>query len=72
MGGGSGGARQIINTGPRELHYLAVSALSEVDVCEYPDSDKLLVVAGERDGGLRKIFRSEVTVGYYEGETGGE
>ena len=47
MGGGSGGARQIINTGPRELRYLAVSALSEVDVCEYPDSDKLLVVTGE-------------------------
>lgn len=65
-------AHQIINTGPRELRYLALSTLSEVDVCEYPDSDKLLVIAGEGDGGLRKIFRSEVTVRYYDRETGGE
>ena len=49
-----------------------MSALPEVDVCEYPDSDKLLVVTGEGDSGLREIFRSEMTVGYYEGETGGE
>ncbi|MGA0563158.1 cupin domain-containing protein [Ancylobacter sp. VNQ12] len=70
--GGREMAHQIINTGPRELRYLAVSTLAQVDVCEYPDSDKLLVVAGESEGGLRKIFRSEVTVGYYEGEEGGE
>ena len=55
-GRGSGGARQIVNTGPRELRYLAVSALSEVDVCEYPVSDKLLVVAGEATAGYGRSF----------------
>lgn len=65
-------AHQIINIGTTTLRTLALSTLSEVDVCEYPDSDKLLVVASEGESGLRKIFRSEVTVGYYDRVTGGE
>ncbi|PZQ80339.1 MAG: hypothetical protein DI549_17370 [Ancylobacter novellus] len=71
-GWGSGGAHQIVNTGPRELRTLALSTLSEVDVGEYPDSDKLLVVAGEGDGGLRNIFQAEATVECYDREAGWE
>ena len=67
--GGSDVAHQIINTGTTTLRYLAVSTLAEVDTCEYPDSQKMLVVTGQRgEPGLRKIFRTENTVDYYDRE----
>ena len=66
--GGPEVAHQIINTGTTTMRYLALSTLSEVDVCEYPDSQKLLVVTGQGDNGLRKIFRAEDTVEYYDRE----
>ena len=65
--GGPDVAHQIINTGTTTLRYLAVSTLAELDTCEYPDSQKMLVVTGQRgEPGLRKIFRSENTVDYYD------
>ena len=69
--GGPEVAHQIINTGTQPLRYLALSTLAEVEACEYPDSRKILVVTG-RDGepGLRKMFRAENTVGYYDREEG--
>lgn len=67
--GGPEVAHQIINTGSTVLRYLALSTLSEVDACEYPDSGKVSVVTGQRDdGGLRKMFRAESTVDYYDRE----
>jgi uncharacterized cupin superfamily protein len=71
--GGADMAHQIINTGATTMRYLALSTLAEADICEYPDSQKLLVVAG-KDGrpGLRKMFRADSTVGYYDREKGGE
>ena len=43
--------------------------LCDIEVCEYPDSGKMLVVADKPDGhGLRKIFRAETTVDYYDRE----
>jgi uncharacterized cupin superfamily protein len=67
--GGAEVAHQIINTGTTTMRYLALSTLSEVDACEYPDSQKVLVVTGQRDDeGLRKIFRAENTVDYYDRE----
>jgi len=67
--GGAEVAHQIINTGTTTMRYLALSTLSEVDACEYPDSQKVLVVTGQRgDDGLRKIFRAENTVEYYDRE----
>jgi uncharacterized cupin superfamily protein len=52
------------------MRYLALSNRSELDACEYPDSQKILVVTGERgNDGLRKIFRAENTVDYYDRET---
>jgi uncharacterized cupin superfamily protein len=68
--GGPEVAHQIINTGTVPLRYLAVSNVAEIESCEYPDSNKVLVVAGPRGArGLRKMFRSEVTVDYYDRES---
>jgi uncharacterized cupin superfamily protein len=68
--GGPEVAHQIINTGTVPLRYLAVSNVAEIEACEYPDSGKVLVVAGPRGArGLRKMFRGEDTVDYYERES---
>jgi uncharacterized cupin superfamily protein len=68
--GGPEVAHQILNTGPTELRYLAVSTLADVEACEYPDSGKVMIGAGEPGaGGLRKMFRAESTVEYYDRET---
>jgi uncharacterized cupin superfamily protein len=67
--GGPEVAHQIINTGTTTMRYLALSTLSDVDACEYPDSQKVLIVTGRRDEpGLRKMFRAENTVDYYDRE----
>lgn len=67
--GGADMAHQIINTGTTDMRYLAVSTLAEIEVCEYPDSGKVsLVTRREGEPGLRKIFRAEQTVGYYDRE----
>ena len=69
--GGPDVAHQIINTGTVTMRYLALSTLVEVETCEYPDSQKVLVVAGPRgQRGLRKMFRAESTVDYYDRERG--
>ena len=51
------------------MRYLALSSLVDVEACEYPDSQKVLIVAGKRgDRNLRKMFRAENTVDYYDRE----
>jgi uncharacterized cupin superfamily protein len=67
--GGPEVAHQIINTGTTTMRYLALSTLSEVDTCEYPDSGKILIVTGQSaESGVHKIFRVENTVDYYDRE----
>lgn len=67
--GGPEVAHQIINTGTTPMRYLALSNLSDIDACEYPDSGKVSIVTGtDDDSGLRKIFRAENTVDYYDRE----
>ena len=69
--GGPEVAHQIVNTGQVDLRYLALSTLAEVEVCEYPDSDKVLLVTGKPgERGLRKMIRAEATVDYYDREEG--
>jgi uncharacterized cupin superfamily protein len=69
--GGPEVAHQIVNTGTTTMRYLAVSTLAEVEACEYPDSGKLSVVAGKHgESGLRKVFRAETGVDYYDREPG--
>lgn len=68
--GGPEVAHQIINTGSTRMRYLALSSLAEIEVCEYPDSGKIMLGAGPRTGArLSKMFRSENTVGYYDRES---
>ncbi len=68
--GGAEVAHQIINTGRVTLRYLALSTLVEVEACEYPDSNKIMVAAGGRgQTNLRKMFRTETVVEYYDRES---
>ena len=68
--GGPQVAHQIINTGTVTMRYLALSDLVDVETCEYPDSGKVLVVAdGQGASRLRKMFRTETTVDYYDRES---
>lgn len=67
--GGAEVAHQIINTGTQPLRYLAVSTVVDLETCEYPDSNKIMVAAGRRgERGLRKMFHAERTVAYYDRE----
>jgi uncharacterized cupin superfamily protein len=68
--GGPEVAHQIINTGTTTMRYLSLSTLVEVEACEYPDSGKVLIVAGKRGNrALRKMFRAENIVDYYDRES---
>lgn len=68
--GGPEVAHQIINTGTTVMRYLALSNLVQIESCQYPDSNKVLVVAGPRgQRGLRGMFRAENTVDYYDRES---
>ena len=68
--GGPEVAHQIINTGRTTMRYLSISTRAELDACEYPDSQKVLVVADHRGArSLRKMFRAEGTVDYYDRES---
>ncbi len=68
--GGAAVAHQIINTGSTTMRYLALSNIADMEICEYPDSNKIGIYASEpQTPGLRKLFRSETTVDYYDRET---
>ena len=68
--GGPDTAHQIINTGTTTMRYLALSTLVEVEACEYPDSQKVLIVAGDRGNRrLRTMLRAENAVDYYDRES---
>ena len=62
--GGPEAAHQIVNTGTAELKYLAVSTMQYPEVCEYPDSGKIGVLADS----IRYVNRLDSQVGYWEGE----
>jgi uncharacterized cupin superfamily protein len=63
--GGPEVAHQIINTGTTVMRYLALSTLVDLDAAEFPDSQKVLI---RSKTGLRKMFRAEATVDYYDRE----
>ena len=67
--GGPEVAHQIVNTGSTPMRYLSLSTLAEIEACEYPDSQKILITTGRPgEPGLRKMFRAENTVDYYDRE----
>ena len=65
-------AHQIINTGATELHYLGISSGGGVDLVDYPDSGKIAVAAGIKNGdfktatyaGVGRMTRAD----YFDGE----
>ncbi|MBC7543426.1 MAG: cupin domain-containing protein [Candidatus Sericytochromatia bacterium] len=71
---GPGGVHQFINDGAESLRYLAVGTMAAPDVIEYPDSDKVNVIAGTAAGGdkgqrtFSGVFPKRATVDYWEGE----
>lgn len=68
--GGPEVAHQIINTGTVPMRYLSLSNLAAMEICEYPDSNKVgLWVSAPEGTGLRKMFRGETTVDYYDRES---
>ncbi|GAA5174672.1 cupin domain-containing protein [Niveibacterium umoris] len=76
MGAPAGGrdtAHHLINTGSVPLRVLVMSSMREPDVCEYPDSDKFLVMAGKSPGAegvatFRHVGRRGDAVDYWDGE----
>ncbi len=68
--GGAEVAHQIINTGRTTMRYLSLSNLQPVEICEYPDSDKIGAFADTPGApGLRGLHRSAAAVDYYNGES---
>ncbi len=65
-------AHQIINTGQRELRYLALSTEGATDIIEYPDSGKIMVDAGMTPGSdapaSLNVFGRVTPADYYDGE----
>lgn len=68
--GDAGVAHQIINTGSTTMRYLSLSNREEVEVCEYPDSNKIGIFVDKTGAaGLRGLHRTSSAVEYYDGES---
>jgi uncharacterized cupin superfamily protein len=68
--GGPELAHQIINTGNTTMRYLSLSNMADVEVCEYPDSNKIGVFASSPGApSLRGLHRANEAVHYYDGES---
>ncbi|MDP6169284.1 MAG: cupin domain-containing protein [Candidatus Marinimicrobia bacterium] len=62
-------AHQIINDGDTDLKYLALGTKRPYDICEYPDSDKILSrVTSEEDSNLWNMSKGNESYDYFEGE----
>jgi len=60
----------IISTGKVEMRYLAMSNVGEIEACEYPDPDKIMIGSCRRgQPGLWKMFRAEHSVEYHDRES---
>jgi uncharacterized cupin superfamily protein len=63
---------QLINTGAHDLRYLGISTMAATEVVDYPDSAKIGVMAGVKDGdfktatyaGMGRMQKAD----YYDGE----
>ncbi len=52
------------------MRYLALSNVVDIQTCEYPDSDKILIGPGRRgEPGLWKTFRAQNMVEYDDRES---
>jgi uncharacterized cupin superfamily protein len=59
----------ILNTSDKPLKYLSISTTEEPEICEYPDSDKFLVVNGAgRAAPFKVVDRHGKGLDYWDGE----
>jgi uncharacterized cupin superfamily protein len=67
-----GKPHQIINTGTEDLRYLGISNLSNVDIVEYPDSQKIAAAAGIKNADFKTATFAGMgrmaPTSYYDGE----
>ena len=65
-------AHQLINTGKGELRYLGISSVAATEVVDYPDSCKIGVMAGVKNGDFRTASYAGMgrveKADYYDGE----
>ena len=66
-------AHQIVNTGSKDLRYLALSDIGGEDVLEYPDSGKVAFAAGVRDADFKTasitfLGKLSQPMNYFDGE----
>ena len=62
-------AHQIINNSNSDLKYLALSTNIIHEICEYPDSDKIISSVGTyKNKELRHISNASESINYYDGE----
>jgi uncharacterized cupin superfamily protein len=65
-------AHQLINTGKQDLRYIGISSMAATEVVDYPDSGKIGIVAGVKDGDFRSASYSGMgrmaKADYYDGE----
>ena len=70
---GSKGAHQVTNDSDRTVRLLMISTMTSPEVVEYPDSEKVGVLAvppgGTRDDAFVAFFPKASEVGYFDGET---
>jgi uncharacterized cupin superfamily protein len=65
-------AHQLINTGKGDLRYLGISSVAATEVVDYPDTGKIGVMAGVKNGDFRTASYSGMgrveKADYYDGE----
>lgn len=61
-------AHQIINTGIGDLKYFCLSTAEPFDICEYPDSNKILSLDRQENRDFRHISKVDQAVDYMHGE----
>lgn len=63
-----GPAHQLVNDGDAPLVYLGLSAGTDFDSCEYPDTDKISIAVGTGPSRKRFLFKRGSAVDYFEGD----
>ena len=62
-------AHQFINNSKSDLKYLALGTKTDHDICEYPDSDKVLARSNKNgESILWNMSKKEESYEYFEGE----
>ena len=66
--GGRETAHQIVNDSDADLAYLSISALTPVEICEYPDSKKIGCAGGDMGKDLHHMTNESSHLDYWTDE----